>query len=256
MGLDAVAVADRVAGVLPALVQQAPLRSALVLDEAVAVAIAPLVDPAERGHRVRPQPVDEVAVAGPVERLAEQDQPERRRVDAAVVGRVRQLAGSGRLAHAQLVEDLAGLRVAPLVELRRLERGEHLERLDRDLRPERERLDRGDDRVAPEQRREPRHAGRDVALALAGPVVHEQAQVGDAPPDGEVEQLVVGRDGGRAPRPGVVRGRSLVARRSAARRGRAGPSRPGRRPATARRSTRRPSVSSCAAPAASGHSQR
>ena len=92
-----------------------------------------------------------------------------------------QLTGSRGLAGPHLVEDLAGLGVAPVVDLGRLERGEHLERLDRDLGPEREHLDRGDDRVPAEQRREPRHAGRDVALTLAGPVVHQQAQVGDAP---------------------------------------------------------------------------
>ena len=52
------------------------------------------------------------AVAGPVVRRAEQDQPQRRGVDRAVVRRVRQLAGAGHLAGPQLVEDLAGLRVA------------------------------------------------------------------------------------------------------------------------------------------------
>jgi hypothetical protein len=98
-----------------------PLRASLVLDEAVAVAIAPLVDPAERGPSRWAEAVHELPVAGPVERLAEEDQPERRRVDAAVVRRVGQLPGPGRLADPQLVEDLARLGVAPLVDLGRLE---------------------------------------------------------------------------------------------------------------------------------------
>ena len=123
---------------------------------------------------------------------------------------MRQLAGPRRLADPQLVEDLAGLGVPPVVDLGRLERGEDVERLDRELRPERERLERGDDRVPPEQRREPRHAGRDVALALLRAVVHEQPEIGDAPADRQVEQLVIGRDRGRAAGPGVVRGRALV----------------------------------------------
>ena len=108
------------------------------------------------------------------------------------------------------MEDLAGLGVAPLIQLRRLERGQHLERLDRDLRPKREGLDRGDDRVAPEEGREPGHAGGDVALALGGSVVHKEPQVRDTARHGQIEQLVVGRDGGRAARPGVVCGRALV----------------------------------------------
>ena len=45
---------------------------------------------------------------------------------AAVVRGVRQLAGAGGLADPHLVEDLAGLGVAPLVDLGRLQRGEHL----------------------------------------------------------------------------------------------------------------------------------
>ena len=171
-------------------------------------------------------------------RLAEQDQPQGRRVDAAVVRPERQLAGTGHLAGAQLVEDLAGLGVAPVVVLGCLACGEHPERLDRDLGPEREELERGDDRVAAEQRREPRHARRDVALAVARAVVHEQAQVGEAPRDDQVEHLVVRLDPGRAAHPGVIRGGALARRRSAAGPGRAVPASPPAPPSGAQRSTR------------------
>jgi hypothetical protein len=39
---------DGVVGVLPALVAQAGRRTALVLDEPVAIAVAPVIDPAKR----------------------------------------------------------------------------------------------------------------------------------------------------------------------------------------------------------------
>ena len=73
---------------------------------------------------------------------------------------MRQLAGACHLAGPQLVQDLAGLGVAARIVLGRLVRGEDLEDLDGDLGPEREGLERRDQGVAPEQRREPRHAGR------------------------------------------------------------------------------------------------
>ena len=50
-----------VPGVLPSLVLQAAIRRTLVLDEPVAVAIAVVVDPRERGVRGREQRVDLVA---------------------------------------------------------------------------------------------------------------------------------------------------------------------------------------------------
>ena len=150
--------ADRVARVLPALVEQPGRRAPLVLDEAVAVAVAVRVDPLERGERVRPERADEVEVAGPAVRLVEEDQPQRRRVDRAVVRPVRELPGPGQLADAQLVEDLARLHVPVRIVLGRLPVGQDPERLARDVGHERQDLERGDDAVPPEQRREPRDA--------------------------------------------------------------------------------------------------
>ena len=169
-----------------------------------------MVDPVQRAQRVRPQAVDQPAVAGPVVRGGEQDQPQRRGVDRAVVRAERQLAGACHLAGPQLVQDLAGLGVALRVLVGGLERGEDLERLDRDLRPHAQRLERGDQRVAAEQRREPRHAGGQVSLGLARAVVDQQPQVAGRSVDGEVDQLVVGPDLGHAAVPGVVRRGDLV----------------------------------------------
>ena len=177
----------------------------LVLDEAVAVPIAVPVDPVEGGERVRPEPVHELAVARPVVDLAEEDEPQRRGVDAAVVRAVRQLLRRRHLADAQLVQDLARLRVPPLVELGRLARRQHGQRLHAELRAERDRLERRDQRIPPEQRAEPRHAGGEIALALARRLVDQQPEVGHGARHREVEQLVVGVHLGRAPRPGVVR---------------------------------------------------
>ena len=91
----AVGPADRVARVLPALVEQAARCSTLVFDEPVAIAVAPIVDPGEGGQDVRPQAVDQGVVAGPVVGLAQQHEPQRRRIDGAVVRRERQFARSG-----------------------------------------------------------------------------------------------------------------------------------------------------------------
>ena len=134
---------------------------------------------------------------------------------------MRQLADPGHLPGPKLVQDLAGLGVPPRIVLGGLVRGQHLECLDRELRPERQRLERGDERIASEQRREPWHAGGDVALIRARTVVDQQAQVRDRALDDEVEQLVVALHCGRAALPGVVGGGALVTARRAGRAGRA-----------------------------------
>jgi hypothetical protein len=117
---------------------------------------------------------------------------------------VGQLARSGHLADPQLVEDLAWLGVPPRVVLRRLVRGQDRQRLDRDLGPEGERLERCDQGVPPEQGREPRDARRDIALVGTRPIVDQQAEIGQRSVEGQVEQLVVRLD--RAP----LFGRSLI----------------------------------------------
>ncbi len=196
-------VADGVARVLPALVDE-PLRRATLVGHEPVRAGPVLVDPAEGGEGGRPVPIDEAAVARPVVRRGEEDEPQRRRVDAAVVRRVGQFPGPGHLAGPELVEDLARLRIAPVVDRRRLPGGEDVERLDGDGRPEGERLEARDERVATEQGRVPRDAGRHVSLAGVGPLVGQEAQVRQAPPDGEVEQLVVRVEDRRMLGPGPV----------------------------------------------------
>ena len=141
LGERAVADADRVGRVLPALVDEAAFGLALVLDEAVAVEVAVVVDPVERRERVGPQLVDQLIVSRPALVLIEQHQPQRRGVDRAVVGRVRDLVGACQLARAQLVQDLARLCVAPVVDLGRLEARQERAGVARDLRPDRQQLE-------------------------------------------------------------------------------------------------------------------
>src|SRR4029450_8280540 len=88
------------------LVLEPVVAAALVFDEAVAVAVAPLVDPLDRAQRRVPEPVHQRAVAGPAPDLREQDEVERRRVDRSVVRAEPVLRG---LARADLVDDLPGL---------------------------------------------------------------------------------------------------------------------------------------------------
>ena len=200
-GRTAVEMADRIARILPALVEQPELGAALVFDEAVAVEVPGVLDPAERRKRVRPQPIEQRVVAGPGVGLGQQDQPQRGRVDAPVVGVVWRLAGPRHLAGAHLVQDLAGLGVVPRIVVGRLETAEDLERGLRQRRHERDRLEPRDQAVAAEQGREPRDPGGQVRLAFAGTVVAQRGEVGQRADHGAVEQFVVGLDPRRIERP-------------------------------------------------------
>ena len=62
-GGPAVDVPDRIAGILPALVEQPEPRAPLVLDEAVAVEVARIVDPGQGREGVRPQAFEHGVVA-------------------------------------------------------------------------------------------------------------------------------------------------------------------------------------------------
>ena len=110
-------------------------------------------------------------------RLGEQDEPKRGRIDAAVVGIVWRLTRSGHLPGPELVQDLAGFRVAPWVVMHRLPAGEDLEGHDRVGWLERDRFQRRDDRVTTEQRGEPRDAGRQIVLPGVGAFVAQHAKV-------------------------------------------------------------------------------
>ena len=103
---------DRVAGVLPALVHEAAVAPPPVLDEAIAVRIAVLVDPFQRRQDVGPDRIQRGAVGGVLPVQAGEHDEQRRRVDGAVVATERHFAQRGELALARLVQDLAGLGVA------------------------------------------------------------------------------------------------------------------------------------------------
>ncbi len=151
-------------------------RVARVLDEAVAVAVAVVVDPVERALDVRPDVSEELAVARAVPILAGEHHEERRRVDAAVVAAERHFAHARHLAVAHLVDDLARLRLLRLVHAVGLRRGEELEHAARDAGVDPQRLECGDDAVAAEWSAEPRHSGVRIRPILR--VCDEHAQVG------------------------------------------------------------------------------
>jgi hypothetical protein len=123
-------VVDPVEGILPALVGQAAVGAALVLDEAVAVAIAVPLDPGQRpvggGHELLP-------VAGgqaPPVQLTEQRHEQRGGIRRAVVGGATPEGQLGLASEPHLVQDPAGLflgewlLVGPLVLCERLEGAE------------------------------------------------------------------------------------------------------------------------------------
>ena len=93
---------------------------------------------------------------------------------------------------ADLVGDLAGLHVPLRVVAGRLHRAEPAQRPARELRVARDRLHRDDERVPPEQRHEPRHAGRrDDDAALEGRVLEaERLEVADRLVPGALDGLV------------------------------------------------------------------
>ena len=94
------------------------------------------------------------------------------------------------------MDDLPRLGVDVRVVLGRLELGELLEDAPRELRPQQERLQPGDDRVAAEHRHEPRHAGRGQAADVDAPVLlrpdAQRREVRDRLRNGALEVVPVG----------------------------------------------------------------
>src|SRR5437763_875854 len=150
--LAAVGIDDRVDRVLPAHVLVALRGARPVLLEAVAVEVAGAVDPLEAAERRLPVLAKQRIVAQPLPRLVQDDQVERRGVGGAVVRRVRDQTEVGELAGAHLVRDLAGLGVARVVPLRRLQLGELPERAPRQVRVDDHALQARDERVDAEER--------------------------------------------------------------------------------------------------------
>src|SRR5581483_9657820 len=90
----------------------------------------------------------EYLVVGPAQVLGGQHEEQGRRVDRAVIGDEHDLAARRHLAAAKLVQDLARALVRELVLLPALVGGEEPQRAPREVRIERQVLERGDDAVA------------------------------------------------------------------------------------------------------------
>ena len=86
--------------------------------QAVAVEVAVAADPLERGLHLRAQLPEQVKAARPVGVVGDQTEPQGRGVRAAVVAGEGRLAQRRRLSHAQLVQHLARVLVARVVDTR------------------------------------------------------------------------------------------------------------------------------------------
>ena len=106
------------------------------------------------------------------------------------------------LALTDLVHDLAGLLLAEEVFGPALQLRQRLQRLDRRARVEHQRLEAGEERVAPHRRHEPRHAGHDQAPVARARQQHAHVALGAAQHRGEL--LVVAEDVARLGEPALV----------------------------------------------------
>src|SRR5215217_5731918 len=100
---------ERVVAVFPPLVNDADAIGALggVLDESIAIAVAPLLDPLQRPLHVWQELTVERLIARPTDRFGEEHDKERCGVNRSIVGRMRDVAETSHLAVAHLVQDLA-----------------------------------------------------------------------------------------------------------------------------------------------------
>lgn len=189
-GKRAVFVEDRVAGILPSLIDEAHRRMAEVLDQAVAIAVPVPLHPGERELDVRPNAANQVQVPGAPRVGACEHDEERRRVHASVVAAEGNLSQRGHLAAAHLVNDLSGLRVEIEVLLLRLGLRQEAENALRQPGVHPENLQRGDDSVPPEGRAEPGNAS--VGIGPAPRLGQHHVQIGARAVQPIVE-LLVGR---------------------------------------------------------------
>ena len=145
-----------------------------------------------------------LGVAGPAPDLGEQDEEERGRVDRAVVARRTRSRRPGP----------GGARAGSCRARRRswdrpgcLQRGERVERADRELGPEEQRLQRGDDRVAAEDGHEPGHARGGQHREPVVAAHPQRGQVRDRLPESEPHVLATRL---QARHPQAPRGQRLV----------------------------------------------
>ena len=141
-------------------------------------------------------------VVRPAPDLGEQHEVEGRRIDGAVVALEPVL---GRLAVADLVDDLSRLRVDGRVVLVGLQLGERLERAPRELGPEEERLQAGNDRVPAEDGHEPGHACGEEAPAPRARADAQRREVRDGLPEGVPKPVPRRVELGNAQTPGRER---------------------------------------------------
>src|SRR6266567_1711684 len=97
-----------------------------ILDEAIAICIAILIDPAKRGLNIRRNLFDQFFVASPAVVFTRKNDEERGRVYRAVVTRERDLLEVRHFSMAQFVQDLSRLRLSFFVSFFRLRRGKKL----------------------------------------------------------------------------------------------------------------------------------
>ena len=160
MDLASVGVHDGVSCVLPPHVLVSQRGPGLVLLEAVAVEVAVAVYPLQAAEGDVAVLTEQAVVPEPAPGLVEGDQVQGGRVVGAVVRGVRDLPEVGQLAEADLVGDLAGLGVAPVVHFGGLQLGQLLEGAKGEGAVEERALQAHDQAVAPEYGDEPGHARR------------------------------------------------------------------------------------------------
>src|SRR5262249_33308129 len=194
---------DCVPGILPSLVSKTAWRTAQIFDKAVTVEIGVAIDPLEGAVKVRKHVVHQLFVGGPVERLAEKNEPQRRGINGPVIRTERHLPRARHFAFAQLMEDLAWLFVTPVVFLRALIARQHAQRFHRELRAEQQRLICRDARVAPEHGGKPRNSrGNHMLFAFRN---LQRVEVALGSPHHLVEDAVAGVEVGGARFPMRVR---------------------------------------------------
>ena len=186
----AVLVEHAVLGVTPTLVAEPVGAAGLIVEQAVAVVVAEVVDPAERGLDRVAQVLEQRQAAAPLRVLGEQAEEQRGRVDGAVVAGQGDRPERRQLPRPQLVDHLARLLLVHGVDTAAEAIREHAERLLGHRGVPGGGLERGDQAVAAEERGEPRDAGGVVGVAVERRAQHLQVQ--QRALEHAVEQFVVG----------------------------------------------------------------
>ena len=159
LGQPPVGEVDPVEGVLPALVDQSSVGGPAILDEVVTVRVAVGDDPVQGTVGVRQQGLDLVVAGAPPPGLLEQHDEQRGGVGGAVVDVAAAEHQIGREALAPLVHDPTGLLLGQRVCGPALERGQGLQRADRQRPIDRQGHPGRQQRVPAEQGHEPRRPG-------------------------------------------------------------------------------------------------